>query len=613
MSVNPLVNFLAAYGPTPSSNNMYDEFVLQAARSAELDPLDFEQPKIAEIRDMLAGDSPRTVILTGTAGDGKTYTARKVFGEIALGQQSWDSDAIEQRLGGGKGVPIHFIKDLSEISEGEKDRIFPDLMDSMADPSPERVYVICVNDGHLLKFWRDRIKWEADGLGEKAAKIHKTLESMLQKDESESPSGELRLSLINMSRQPHHFVLDNLFEAILNHGSWDKCQGCEYFQREKGRCPIQVNREILLSEIPNSIKERLKGIIEIAAADDMHLSIRQIILAVVNALLGDAKNSSRPLLTCQSAKRRASEGEYRHTNPFTNLFGENLGGSARAQYTVYQVLGGFGIGHETNNSFDGLLLGSPQEERLPDDGHYGEAAFAREKSGYVSKPEKYGEFRDLLVAQRRRAFFTAVDPGGLELSETDSWNLSVYKHGSSYLKLLKHLREEDEGTNLDFGQIARKIVNGLNRLFTGFLTSEKTRLWLTDPSGVFGGRETPLISTDAIRIGPGPGLHLEIERLERSRHGRPPRLVILQGLEKMELGSLELTPTIYEFLCCVSDGNLTGTFSNQCMRKIEQFRLTVSGAIQRNNRKHGYIPPLKVVECYQGALRDVELTSIGGL
>ena len=61
------------------------------------------------------------------------------------------------------GRRIRFIKDLSELNENDKDEIFP------VDPgiAPRRghvdLFVICVNDGHLLKFLRDR-EGEGDDL-----------------------------------------------------------------------------------------------------------------------------------------------------------------------------------------------------------------------------------------------------------------------------------------------------------------------------------------------------------------------------------------------------------------------------------------------------------------
>ena len=79
MTPNPLVEFLASYGPQASSNNLYDEFVVNAAQKTGCEPLEIEQPLIGQVIKWLQEPSPKSIILTGTAGDGKTYTARRVM------------------------------------------------------------------------------------------------------------------------------------------------------------------------------------------------------------------------------------------------------------------------------------------------------------------------------------------------------------------------------------------------------------------------------------------------------------------------------------------------------------------------------------------------------
>ena len=58
---------------------MYDEFVLAAAAAAGVDPIAIPENRSGAILKDLTAEQPRSVILTGTAGDGKTYTARKVL------------------------------------------------------------------------------------------------------------------------------------------------------------------------------------------------------------------------------------------------------------------------------------------------------------------------------------------------------------------------------------------------------------------------------------------------------------------------------------------------------------------------------------------------------
>ena len=77
MTTNPLVEFFGSYGPQASSNNLYDEFVVAAAKKTRCAPLEIDQPLIGDLENLFRSETPVSVILTGTAGDGKTYAARK--------------------------------------------------------------------------------------------------------------------------------------------------------------------------------------------------------------------------------------------------------------------------------------------------------------------------------------------------------------------------------------------------------------------------------------------------------------------------------------------------------------------------------------------------------
>ncbi|MBF4338848.1 hypothetical protein EAY42_27560, partial [Vibrio anguillarum] len=80
-----------------------------------------------------------------------------------------------------------------------------------------------------------------------------------------------------------------------------------------------------------------------------------LLLLGVNILLGD-RLSGQVILTCRTAKNRAQKEDYRLTNPYANVFGTNLSERQRQQYQVFNILEAFGIGRETDNKFDNLLI-----------------------------------------------------------------------------------------------------------------------------------------------------------------------------------------------------------------------------------------------------------------
>ena len=88
MTDNALVAFLASYGPSASSDALADEHVQAAVAKYSVRPIETPPAKLAAMVDALLGEDPISVILTGTAGDGKTYHIRRLFFDAAGGHPS---------------------------------------------------------------------------------------------------------------------------------------------------------------------------------------------------------------------------------------------------------------------------------------------------------------------------------------------------------------------------------------------------------------------------------------------------------------------------------------------------------------------------------------------
>ena len=593
MTSNPLVEFLAAYGPQASSNNLYDEFVVDAAAKTGCAALQIDQPLTAELIGMLQSESPRSVILTGTAGDGKTYTARKVAEVLSGEARVWSNTqkvyTLPRPLPSGRTA--RFIKDLSEINEAEKTRLFPEILAALTGESTD-VFVICVNDGHLLKFFRDRGQ----------ARLHDRIAEMLRSDARDDP--EEHFLLLNMSRQSHRYLVDQIVDGVVDHAGWGGCEGCSALGDKENACPIRCNRDILLRKDPASMRARLKDMIRMAAADGRHLSIRQLILLTVNILLGDARSGST-LLTCQKAQRRARENDYVSTNPYANAFGVNLTERERRQYGAFTVLSEFQVGFETNNTFDhGLLWG---DDSLPDCPWYGARIFASVRDMYRGDPSRHSaDFQRAMVDQRRRLFFS-LDPQSPEIradTRRSLWNFSVFKHGADYVEMVDGLL----GPGMP-PPIARQIVRGMNRMMTGEMTITNDRLWITAPSGVYMGSEIPLLVQHASRPSAGgmstmafvlPGNH----HAGPSDNGRPPAIrIVTRGREDRAV-DLALRPTLVECLLRIADGALPASFSSECQREVERFQLQVATEVRHAFEFDGAVPMPKEVRMLDGNLQE---------
>ena len=595
MTDNSLIEFLAAYGPTSDGNNMYDEFVVQTANDAGLDPIEIPQNRSEQIKSNLTAAEPISILLTGTAGDGKTYTARQVLYELSDGRNAWGNTDTEVIFDcDDNGYRIHFIKDLSEVNDTKKRKLIPQLLKAFyREGDSKDVYVICANDGHLLKTWREYM-----GGDQRALTIFQTFQRLL-KDDEDCANG-LAFRLINMSRTSHAGSLDAIIDAICNHSAWSACPKSCLGMCAETPCPIRENRKILLESGSATLRSRLRSLIEIAAADDKHLSIRQLMILVVNVLLGDTKGNAPPLLNCHRARIRAGDNEYQATNPFSNVFGDNHPKIRRMQFTAFEVLDSFGIGYETNNFFDDELLDAGQI--LQDHLRYGTVLFDEVRINYRDNPESYiGLLRRALIAQRRRLFFTVPDVPHTGDRKTCPWHLSVYYYGDLYINLLQ---PKEKRNDKSFLWTRARILCGLNRTLTGSLTETMDRLWLTQPAGVYLGMDVPLLAGSPLSWQDYP-YHIRLN--SPSHPGRAPQLDLVSSKTNQVMSSLSITPTLFEYLMRVAEGALPTSFSNQCFQDIRNFQIKCVGSILSYNKERDIQIQYVAVETDGGRLRELPI------
>jgi hypothetical protein len=154
MSVfNSFISFLRHYGPIPASDNMYDELI-----QAEIDrygispPIQIEPARLKELIENFSSPQPSNVILTGTAGDGKTYHCRRVWEHFGGDRELWQNgEKIVKLKLPASGKQLILIKDLSELMQQDKQAVFPDIAAAVTNSAEDSVFLIAANDGQLLE------------------------------------------------------------------------------------------------------------------------------------------------------------------------------------------------------------------------------------------------------------------------------------------------------------------------------------------------------------------------------------------------------------------------------------------------------------------------------
>lgn len=582
------VRFLRQYGPATRNDNMYDEHIRRSAQRAGVRPIDFTHPLENEILSLFRAAAPRpaSVVLTGTAGDGKTRLCRKIWSEIGGDENEWGSDDIYYRRSatiGGRAVTVHVIRDLTALprqdSRGryaDKNELLLLFCRALLDPVADDIFLIAANDGQLIEPWQ-RLQ-----ASEEVLRIRQLFESLLVEDRRECEG--IPLKFFNVSRVPCADLFDLALEAFLSHESWQDCAlegsgGGEFFGP---RCPIRRNQELLQTPL---VKTRLRALFELCDCNELHIPIRRVLLLLANAVLGhpDVKDH---LMQAADIPGIVQQGTAAKASLFNNFFGGNLSETRRESLEVFIYLNRFRIGHETSNRIDNILIFGEADEivrpyfdaLLVSDTFYGaDPSYHAAQRAYIEGAEgdevSARAFLDLLVSQRRRLFFTIPEAQERELA---LWELTVFKYAGEYLSRV--LRVLKSGGKVDRSILAR-LVRGLNRVFVGMLvTTDRDLLLATSFS--FSSSKVSQILEDRIPV--SPRLY---ERVELAIEGEKPTLTV-QMSDTIRCG-LPLNLIRYEFLSRVAEGALPGSFSRECYEDMLAFKSRVLGSLAERRRTEG--------------------------
>src|SRR5690349_9999462 len=112
------IRFLRNYGPIPTNDNMYDETIQRALRRHRIKPLVLPAQFLNELLINFRSENPVSEILTGTAGDGKTYHCRETWLQLGGSEADWNTGRKVQNLVlGNRDLVV--VKDLSELRAEE--------------------------------------------------------------------------------------------------------------------------------------------------------------------------------------------------------------------------------------------------------------------------------------------------------------------------------------------------------------------------------------------------------------------------------------------------------------------------------------------------------------
>lgn len=558
---NRWVKFLRNYGPIPTNDNMYDESIQRALRRHKIKPITLPAPLIQTLVANFKSDKPRSQIITGTAGDGKTYHCREVWTALGGGDDEWnDGDKIKIISIGDRSLTI--VKDLSELRDDESAKLMDDVARDVVNPTSSRLYLLAANHGQLLE------KLKSAAQTNEVERISKAIEDLLVTGRTADEGVILGLS--DLSRSPAADTAMKIVDAITLHEGWGDCSKCSA-DSDGAICPILENRRRLIGKEGDPFKGRLTALIELSERNGSHFPVRQLLALVSNSLLGhpDARDG---LMSCAEVHSIQESGRSDLASIYRNIFGENLKPSKAEKTELFRKLNAFGIGAETSNRVDNLLVyGADDPAHAPDyarlilsDPVYGATpSYVAAQRSYLEGSEgtDRGVFLDALRSQRQRLFFTMPE----DLVPTyDLWDLTVFRFGGLYLDVAARIAGNQQVPRAALNM----IVRGLNRIFTGMLVQNQDEIVLATSGSYSQSKRSPLLD-ELISVPRSGGEEVSIVKSDGG--GFCVSVKLVRGTEIPPV-ALELSPTRFEFLGRVAEGALPSSFSLECHEDLLAFK-----------------------------------------
>lgn len=553
------VNFLRQYGPIPQNDNMYDETIQSILRKKKVTPIRIDMEYLDELVENFKSVNPYSVILTGTAGDGKTYYCREIWKILGGSEVKWaENNKIEELV--VNDYKVIFIKDLSELLVDERE-ILSTMADSIMGVENRTVFLVAANDGQLLETWK-MVNQTYNVIDTK-----KCIEDLLIEGKKEQ-TGFL-IKLYNLSKTNSANLLPKIIKEVLNNPGWEECNNCPLNNSNETLCPIIENKK-RLEEENSLITKRLVDLLTLCEINEIHMPLRQLLLLVSNMLLGHPDVRDK-LLKCSDISKINENNTTYLASIYRNIFGENLSERKRNSTDIFVTLNKFGIGSETNTLVDNILIFGEDDQEYYElyeqlvllDQQYGaDKVFISEKKAYLEGDvQDKDNFLEMLKSQRQRLFF--VIPEKL-VDRLNLWNLTTFQYAGEFLDQVYRVLKENQRVK---PQYLTRLVRGLNRITTGLLVQNNDQLILST-SGNYSQAKISRVLEEMVSVSPKRGEYIKFDMGEDKQRLN----LTVSFASDLEPVRLNLQLVRYEFISRVAEGALPGSFSRECYEDILAFK-----------------------------------------
>ena len=562
---------LAAYAPTSQNKASYDEHVLRYAKQLGVDEINIDNGLFKKLHESFIAQ-PKPIIISGSAGDGKTYLLRKLYETLNGDAIKWGEEYIPEVS--HDGFEIKFIKDFTEVEKQDKVETLEGLYRSIYK-EPKELYIIAANDGILTDTLREYLEEHE----------HFTQLLALIEEHIEDPELENDLLLLDLSQTSSAKNFELLLNEILSQA--DRYESsCPSLSDSEVFCPIHSNIQ-LLKQV--HFQEQLIGVIRSCDLNYNHITLRKLFMLIANMILG-YKGDKKIFKNCETAIAYFNEPRAKTDASFyNNIFADNLSKSKQEQ-NPFKELRELRIGYETTNNIDNFILfGDIQAPELYKkelkSPFFDFKAFNQTKANYLDEGEEENniEIQKYLVFLRRHLFFNYDGEIHWETVTIDSKDLIAYAHsGKFYTEVVTPLKENRKVSK----HVIKELALGLNRVFLGELLSKdgSDRLYIaTSLTGTMSKLSSEILSSISFNEKYiNQGIHLKLLHGFDEEYCKI-HLEIEYAGEK--IAKLELDLHMFEFLERVADGILPTSFSVEYYERILTFKAQIINYLLKNQEQ----------------------------
>ncbi|MEW8966412.1 hypothetical protein [Exiguobacterium alkaliphilum] len=324
--INPFVDFMHQYDLTTADySKIFDEHTKKIEYSIETN---INQKIIDEL-----STSPRSIIITGNAGDGKTRICRNVYDQLVDDEfKGWPESGIEEIT--YKDYTIRIIKDLSELRDEVIVSELKKMQETLQEEDSKLYFLIAANEGKLthtlVKY--SELKSLKDAIIPQFMSPNKNLKEAEQ------------IKVYNLLYASSSVYAEKIIEGWNEEKNWDICGDCS----SRHKCIIKDNHVAMSNK---TTRNRMMRMYKSLDMNGKHMTMRELLIHLAYTQTGG--------MTCRNV-HEASQSEaienLAKKSYYENFFGNNLRPEVFEEISGIQEFKSLDPGYISDSLIDDFLL-----------------------------------------------------------------------------------------------------------------------------------------------------------------------------------------------------------------------------------------------------------------